>query len=116
MRSSRETHEVSKKSVLSTLLPFIDNNGILRVGGRLQNSEFSFNKKHPVIIPYGCKLAELIIDNAHKKTLHGGNQLTLAQKVHRHFRVSFNESHSHRDRYGFNGGSLHCCFQADDWT
>lgn len=80
--SLRNTHEVGKKSKLLSLYPFLDSNGILRVGGRLQNSEFSYNKKHPIIIPYGCKLMELIIDDAHKHTLHGGNQLTLAQIRH----------------------------------
>lgn len=57
----------------------------MRVGGRLQTSEFSYNKKHPIIIPYGSKLAELIIDEAHRKTMHGGNQLTLCQIRHEYW-------------------------------
>lgn len=80
-------HELTKKSKLQNLCPFMDHSGVLRVGGRLQNSEFSYNKKHPIIIPYGCKLMELIIDEAHKKTLHGGNQLTLAQVRHEYWIV-----------------------------
>lgn len=76
----------SKKPILhgklKSLFPFIDNRGLLRVGGRLQNSEFEFNKKHPIIIPRNCNLAFLIIHDSHRITLHGGNQLTLAQIRH----------------------------------
>ena len=34
-------------------IPFLDSNGLLRVGGRLQNSKFDIHSKHPVIIPIG---------------------------------------------------------------
>ncbi|GFU16863.1 hypothetical protein NPIL_370941 [Nephila pilipes] len=42
---------VKAKSSISSLSPFLDEKGILRVEGRLQNSQLSFNAKHPVIIP-----------------------------------------------------------------
>lgn len=67
---------------MKSLSPFIDSKGILRVGGRLGNSDFSYDKKHPIILPYGSKLTNWIIHEAHAKTLHGGNQLTLAQIRH----------------------------------
>lgn len=73
-----EKKQVNKKSSLITLFPFIDHDGIMRVGGRLQNSSFSYNTKHPIIIPYNGHLTKLIVDYAHKGTCHGGNQLTLA--------------------------------------
>ncbi|XP_073948966.1 uncharacterized protein [Choristoneura fumiferana] len=38
---------VSKKSTLKTLNPFLDENGLMRVGGRLENSQLAFNKKTP---------------------------------------------------------------------
>lgn len=78
----KKHEQVSKKSSLRTLYPFLDTDGLLRVGGRLQNSLFGYDKKHPMIIPYKSALTQLIIDSAHKKTLHGGNQLTLAQIRH----------------------------------
>ncbi|XP_031639984.1 uncharacterized protein LOC116351968 [Contarinia nasturtii] len=81
-------NQFSNKSSLKPLYPFLDGNGILRVGGRLQNSAFDYNKKHPIIIPYGCKLMKLIIDDAHKKTLHGGNQLTLCQIRHEYWVIA----------------------------
>lgn len=57
-----ENQSLPKGSQLKPLSPFIDKNGILRVGGRLQKSEFSHNKQHPIIIPYGCHVVSLIID------------------------------------------------------
>lgn len=71
--------EVGKTSKLKSLYPFIDSDGIMRVGGRLQNSEFEFNKRHPILLPYKSPLTRLVIDAAHKKMLHGGNQLTMMQ-------------------------------------
>lgn len=71
-----------KSSKLMTLNPFIDGNGIMRVGGRLENSDFSYDKKHPMIIPYNSILAKWIIRDAHQQVMHGGNQLTLAQIRH----------------------------------
>ncbi|GFU11358.1 integrase catalytic domain-containing protein [Trichonephila clavipes] len=39
------------KSPLRSLHPFIDEHGLVRVGGRLQNSQLRFNSKHPIILP-----------------------------------------------------------------
>lgn len=80
-----ETGYCNKKSKIKSLNPFIDGHGILRVGGRLENSDFGFDKKHPIILPYGSRLAQWIIDDAHKNLMHGGNQLTLAQIRHRYW-------------------------------
>lgn len=79
------TSYLRKASYLISLYPFLDKKRILRVGGRLQKSVFSYNKKQPIIIPYGCKLMWLIIDEAHKTKKHGGNQLTLSQIRHEYW-------------------------------
>lgn len=76
------TKNAKKNNKLRSLCPFIDATGIMRVGGRLENSEFSYDKKHPIIVPYGSELAKWIIDEAHKRVMHGGNQLTLSQIRH----------------------------------
>lgn len=64
--------------VLSKLTAYIDEHGVLRVGGRLDHSDLTFHGKHPAILPRYSSLTTLIIDYYHKKTLHGGTQLTLA--------------------------------------
>lgn len=59
------------------LTPFVDQQGLLRVGGRLHHAEMDAEAKHPVILPRKSPLTTLIIQDAHKRTLHGGTQLTL---------------------------------------
>lgn len=66
-----------KAHPLTKLTPFVDGKGILRLGGRLQQSLLSDEEKHPVILPRSSRLTELIISEAHLRTLHGGTQLTL---------------------------------------
>lgn len=68
---------VSNRSPLLSLTPYLDEDGIIRVGGRLQNSLLSYNGKHPVILPTKSHFTQLIVRQAHYKTLHGGLQATL---------------------------------------
>ncbi|KAJ0171792.1 hypothetical protein K1T71_012555 [Dendrolimus kikuchii] len=72
-----KTGKVHKKSVLTSLNPFIDNDGLLRVGGRLDRATIDENRKHPIIIPSKSHFTDLLIADAHQKTLHGGPQLML---------------------------------------
>nr|XP_012153583.1 PREDICTED: uncharacterized protein LOC105664297 [Megachile rotundata] len=58
------------------LNPFLDDVGILRVGGRLQHSLMPFSQKHPIILPKS-RITKLIIENEHKTQLHAGTQATL---------------------------------------
>lgn len=64
------------------MYPFLDEHGILRVGGRLGNSEFVFNKKYPIILPKTHRLTLLILNYYHKKYLHVGasNLLNLVRE------------------------------------
>ncbi|XP_071055491.1 uncharacterized protein [Onthophagus taurus] len=78
IKSLRKNNQVDKKSKLSTLNPFIDKEGLLRVGGRLQKSPLAYDEIHPIIIPYHSQFSQMLIQNAHASTLHGGNQATLA--------------------------------------
>ena len=45
--------KLMKSSPLYRLDPFIEDEGVLRVGGRLRRSNFNFNEKHPVLLPKG---------------------------------------------------------------
>lgn len=68
---------LKRTSKLLSLNPFLDDRKVLRVGGRLENLKVSENKKHQILIPNEGKFTRLLIDNAHKSTLHGGPQLIL---------------------------------------
>lgn len=70
-------NSVPKKSKLRTLYPFFDENGILRVGGRIDESEVTYDTKHPIVMPAKSHLTSLIVSDAHLKTFHGGPQAML---------------------------------------
>ncbi|KAH0808728.1 hypothetical protein GEV33_014063 [Tenebrio molitor] len=55
-----------------------DKGGILRVGGRLQNSTLNFNIKHQILLPKGHVVTKLIIRGTHIEEMHAGVQNTLA--------------------------------------
>ncbi|XP_065370927.1 uncharacterized protein LOC135963081 [Calliphora vicina] len=68
---------IKQRSRLLTLCPFLDDDGLLRVGGRLRNSELSYQERHPVIIPEKSQFATLLIDYTHKILLHAEHQIML---------------------------------------
>lgn len=55
----------------------MDAAGVLRVGGRIGKSDLPYAVKHPMLLPKGNHFTTLLIDDAHRRTLHGGAQLTL---------------------------------------
>lgn len=74
LRLGKQVHKTSK---IYALHPFIDDKGIVRVGGRLANAEIPNDVKTPILLSGNCALSKLIVSNAHLRTLHGGHQLTL---------------------------------------
>ncbi|XP_076298030.1 uncharacterized protein LOC143217531 [Lasioglossum baleicum] len=78
IRALRKNQPVPSKSRLAKLSPFLDPEGVLRVGGRLQVTNLTYDRKHPAILPDDSALARLWVDAAHKRCLHGGTQLTLS--------------------------------------
>jgi transposase InsO family protein len=67
------------KSRLKELKPIKTNDGLLRVGGRLENSQLKDEAKHPVILPYGHFVSKLIIQLHHHITGHAGVERVLAE-------------------------------------
>ncbi|KAJ3661517.1 hypothetical protein Zmor_005911 [Zophobas morio] len=51
--------------------PFLDD-GLIRVTGRLHQTEFPYETKHPLLLPRSHSRTELIIEAAHRKHLHVG--------------------------------------------
>ena len=69
---------MKKSSFLRNLNPFIDEKGILRVGGRLSESETEqFNIVHPVIIPKKSDVTTMVVRECHETVNHGGRGFTL---------------------------------------
>lgn len=67
-----------KKSKLLKFNPFLDNDNLMRVGGRLSNSEFPYEKKHPIILQSTHRFTKLLFNLEHKRLLHAPPQLLLA--------------------------------------
>nr|XP_029715673.1 uncharacterized protein LOC115259283 [Aedes albopictus] len=69
---------VERSSPLHQLNPFLDENGVVRVGGRLQQSDLSYDNKHPILLPPRSILTSLILLHDHQEHLHCGPQSLLA--------------------------------------
>lgn len=69
---------VHRGSCLTTLNPFLDINGIIRVGGRLENATIPYNAKHPMVLPYNDRITKLIFEYEHRRLMHLGPQVLLA--------------------------------------
>lgn len=67
---------LSSSSAILSLSPFIDQDGVLRVGGRLSKSPFPFSFRHPILLS-AHPLVTLIVNQAHLRLLHAGAKLTL---------------------------------------
>ncbi|GFY19008.1 integrase catalytic domain-containing protein [Trichonephila clavipes] len=51
-----------------------DGEGIVRVGGRLENASVPYIHKHPAILPKGSKLSKLYFNSLHTRLFHVGPQ------------------------------------------
>lgn len=78
MQIIRTKITTQNKSLLTGLHPFLDEEGILRVGGRLRHSFLSLDERHPVILPPTSNPTWKVVESCHKRSLHGGAQLTMA--------------------------------------
>ncbi|XP_037812325.1 uncharacterized protein LOC119604046 [Lucilia sericata] len=65
---------ISRTNKLAALTPFLDPQGILRVGGRLENARINYDQKHPLILHAKDPLASLIVRHYHLHHLHAGTR------------------------------------------
>uniref|UniRef100_A0A5S6QR89 Integrase catalytic domain-containing protein n=1 Tax=Trichuris muris TaxID=70415 RepID=A0A5S6QR89_TRIMR len=70
---------LSRTSKLCALNPFMDDNGVLRVGGRLHLAHLPFEARHPPVLPSKHSLADLLVQQAHSERGHSGVEDTLAE-------------------------------------
>ena len=60
-----------KGSAISKFNPFLDDSGLLRSKGRLDQADISYDSKHPLILPSG-HIAKLLVSFQHKFLKHAG--------------------------------------------
>ena len=73
-------------SPLLSLRPFLDDMGLIRVGGRQQNSKLIYNSQHPLILHRNHPICKLIIHSEHLRLLHAG-PLLVAASLNRCFHI-----------------------------
>ena len=78
LTSLRRGHCVESKSKLSQLNPFLDETGLIRVGGRLSNAKLEREQKHPLVLPSNDVFTDLLAQNEHQRLLHAGPQALLS--------------------------------------
>ena len=67
---------LGENNKLAGLTPFLDESGVIRVGGRLSNSDFPFIEKHPILLPPKNRLTISVLQHYHEKSSHQGRHLT----------------------------------------
>lgn len=63
---------------LSSLSPYLDREGLLRVGGRLQRAELSSSCAHPLILNARSHIVMLMVRRTHQLLLHTGSSTVMA--------------------------------------
>lgn len=84
----RNGRNVKPSSKVAQLCVFLDNDGVIRVGGRLKNAVgLTYDQKHPVLIPHKSSISKLIIREVHFETFHAGPKL-LEAKIRQKFWIT----------------------------
>ncbi|XP_055633126.1 uncharacterized protein LOC129773538 [Toxorhynchites rutilus septentrionalis] len=83
LKALRNGRPVDKTSPMKFFNPMLSKDGLIKVGGRIQDSNSPEGMKHPIIISSKHRLAHLLADHYHRTLMHAGPQLmttTIRQK------------------------------------
>ena len=78
-RNGRRKPGVRRSSPIYKLNPFLDEDGVMRVGGRISRSNYDLKEIHPIILPkmMNCHMTKLVIREAHVQAGHQSRGMTL---------------------------------------
>ena len=78
---AEEIEQIKTKStinkVVEALDPFIDDNAILRVGGRLRRSSLMYHTKFPILLPKKSHVSQLLVKHFHEISNHQGRGMSI---------------------------------------
>ena len=77
IRSNGKNQYIKRESPLYRLDPFIAEDGIIRVGGRLKRSTYNENLLHPIVLPKDAIIFKKITEWCHISVGHSGRGVTL---------------------------------------
>ena len=78
IRSIESQKPLPKSSKLSSLSPFVDSTGVLRVGGRLRHAPIPYESRHQCILPSDHHVTRVIVSHEHVSNGHIGPEHILA--------------------------------------
>ena len=73
--------------VLAALSPFLDEEGLLRVGGRLRYASIPDASKYPIIMPKDSHVTKLVVVHEHRRNGHVGPEHVLSSLRQRYWIV-----------------------------
>ncbi|XP_062716949.1 uncharacterized protein LOC115265221 [Aedes albopictus] len=80
-------HSVAKGSSIRALCPFMDERGVLRVGGRIEHAPtLSYEAKHPVVLPRNHRITYLLMLGYHQRFLHANSE-TVCNELRQQFYI-----------------------------
>ena len=82
-RAQRSLLPKLEKGEFKVLTPFVDSEGVIRVGGRVKNLVTSYESKHPALLPASHEVSILITRHMHEIGHHG--VATTVAKIRRKF-------------------------------
>ena len=90
--------QVPPDSKTRDLQPYLSEDEVLRVGGRLDKSDLPEDAKHPIILPRHHAVTTLVIKEAHERSRHAGVNYVLADTRTRFWIINGREAVKAYDR------------------
>ena len=84
--SLEKKKRLSRSSSILSLHPFLDSVGLLRVGGRRELSNVSYDTRHPIILSGKHPIVKSLIWTEHQRLSHAGPTL-LAASLSQHYHI-----------------------------
>ena len=75
----QETQHGKIKEWMSQFRLFLDDQGVWRCEGRLENAELSYSTRYPIVLPKDHHFSLLIVQRAHYRVSHSGLKDTLTE-------------------------------------
>ncbi|XP_062703633.1 uncharacterized protein LOC134286082 [Aedes albopictus] len=86
-RANLTSAKIERGSLLYKLTPVMDDNGVIRVGGRLEKAEFlPFDTKFPIILPKDDVITSRLVQHYHERFGHA-NRETVFNEMRQRFYV-----------------------------
>ncbi|XP_075162693.1 uncharacterized protein LOC142235322 [Haematobia irritans] len=90
IKNSKSNIPINSKT-LRKLSPFVDDRGLLRVGGRLTNANLPYDSQHQIILHKNMPITRKIMRDCHLKNIHAGVSLLIATIRQRYWIIGARE-------------------------